>query len=363
MRRWVQRHRLLLSLFIASTPLLGCDSDSFVPPKASRKASTAISQSNPQRSKEILLILPAEDNPDILFYDAVCRLEAGNLKVIFQTLRPSSSDPKNKQAELIKKAVADGAAALVVVADGSDETVLALADVDQKKTPIVLLGRPVDAPKSGSPYTLVTFPPFGPSAKKLVDALLEDAKKYGAPADGSALFLQDATPDESSAERTAALTDALKAAKTRISAAVTTSDNTADAVKAADAAIKADPKVSIIVADDDSGITAGPSIRKEAKSKTYLPTGGFVQPRSGPSPASTGQATAVVERNVEALARKAMRVAFDRAEGKTLPERQEVDLVFRRGRFNPTPPDFGPPTAAPSNLIGRPPGLEVPKIP
>jgi ABC-type sugar transport system substrate-binding protein len=349
MRRWVQRHRLLLSLFIASAPLLGCDSDSFVPPpKAGKKASTAISPATPQQSKEIVLILPAEDNPDIQFYDAICRLEAGNLRVIFQTLRPSTGDAKGKQAELIKKAVADGAAAMIVVADGSDATVLALADVDQKKTPIILLGRPVEAPKSGPPYTLVTFPPFGPSAKKIVEALLEDARKLGAPLDGTALYLVDATPDETSDARNAALTEALKAAKTPIAATVTTTENTGEAQKPPVDALKANPKVAIIVSDDDSGITLGPSLRKESKSKVYQPLGGFVQPRSSPSPVVTGQATAVVERNVEGLARKAVRVALERAEGKTVPERQELDLVFRRAKFNPNPID-------PTGAVPRPP--------
>jgi ABC-type sugar transport system substrate-binding protein len=356
MRRWVQRHRLLLSLFIASAPLLGCDSDSFVPPKAGKKASTAISPATPQQSKEIVLILPAEDNPDIQFYDAVCRLEAGNLRVIFQTFRPSPGDAKDKQAELIKKAVADGAAAMIVVADGSDATVLALADVDQKKTPIILLGRPVEAPKSGPPYTLVTFPPFGPSAKKIVEAILEDARKLGAPTDGTALFLQDTTADETSDARNAALTEALKAAKTPISATVPTTESINDTHKPGVEVLKANPKIAIIVADDDSGVTIGPSLHKESKSKVYQPLGGFVQPRSGPSPVVTGQATAVVERNVEALARKAVRVALERAEGKTVPERQEIDLVFRRAKYNPNPVD-------PSGPIPRPPSLNPPSLP
>jgi ABC-type sugar transport system substrate-binding protein len=361
MRRWVQRHRLLLSLFIASAPLLGCDSDSFVPPpRAGKKASTAISPATPQQSKEIILILPAEDNPDIQFYDAICRLEAGNLKVIFQSFRPSPGDSKGKQAELIKKAVADGAAALIVVADGSDATVLALADVDQTKTPIILLGRPVDAPKSGPPYTLVTFPPFGASAKKIVEALLEDARKLGAPLDGTALYIQDSNADETSDARNAALTEALKAAKTPIAATVTTTENIADSHKPAVQVLKTDPKIAIIVADDDSGITIGPSLHKESKSKIYQPLGGFVQPRSGPSAVVTGQATAVVERNVEALARKAVRVALERAEGKKGPERQEVELVFRRAKYNPNPIDPSAPVTKSADL---PSALAPPKLP
>jgi ABC-type sugar transport system substrate-binding protein len=360
MRRWVQRHRLLLSLFIASAPLLGCDSDSFMPPpKAGKRASTAISPAAPQQSKEIILVLPAEDNPDIQLYDAVCRLEAGNLRVIFQAVRPSPGDPKGKQAELIKKAVANGAGAMVVVADGSDETVLALAAVDQKKTPIVLLGRPVEAPKSGPPYTLVTFPPFTASAKKLVDAVVEDAKKLGAPADGTALFLVDIAPDETSAERGDALKEALKAVKIPISATVTSTENASDAQKASTAALKADPKISIVVADDETGITLGPAIRKESKSKTYLPIGGYVQPRSSPSPVVTGQASIVAERSVETLARKAIRVALERAEGKTVPERLEVEINIRRAKLNPNAGEPQAPTAAP----GKPDALIPPKLP
>jgi ABC-type sugar transport system substrate-binding protein len=349
MRRWVPREKMILGLLVATAALAGCDSDSFVPPpKSGKKAATAISPSTPQRGREIVLILPAEDNLDLQIYEAVCRIEAGNLKVIYNQVRPAPSDPKSKQGELIKQAVEGGAAALLVVPDSSNETVLALAAVDQKKTPIVLLGRSVESPSSGPPYTLVTFPNFAASAKKVVEILAEDAKKEGASAGAPVLFLKDATADESSAEREAALNDALKAAKIPVAKTIIVTDTPADSQKFIEAALKDDPKICAVVADDDSGMSFGGTIRREFRPKTAFPIGGYSQPRGSSSPISLGLVSVAAERNVEGLARKAIRTALDRADGKTVPERVEIEIPIRRARTNPgTAPPPSPVSAQP----------------
>ena len=74
------------------------------------------------------------------------------------------------------QAVTEGASALVVVPDASKETAEALAAVDTKKTPVVLLGR---APAGGAPASTaqVAFESFDVSARALVGAVIVEAEK------------------------------------------------------------------------------------------------------------------------------------------------------------------------------------------
>jgi ABC-type sugar transport system substrate-binding protein len=339
MRRWVPRNGLLLGLLVIAPALAGCDSDSFTPPPPSGlKTSSSTSPTVPVRAKEIDLILPTEENVDLGNYAEVCRNEAGNLKVIYRAYKPAPGDPPTRQAELITQAVGRGVSALMVVPENSKETAEALAAVDQKKTPIILLGRPLASPTGSTTFPLVTFPPFAPLAKKIVGAVVEDVKKAGFPPDAPVLIVQGPGSDETSVERRAAILDALKEAKLKVAATVTLVDNPEESLKILEEALRAHPQVCAMFGEDDMSISKGPEARDKITPRMKFMVGGFIYTPSNMVLVDMGNASALVDRKVDNLARKAMRTAIERAEGKAVPERIEVEPPYRRSKNALNPP-------------------------
>jgi ABC-type sugar transport system substrate-binding protein len=335
MRRSAPRIGLLLGLVVIAPALAGCDSYSFTPPPPSGlKTSSSTSPTAPVRAKEINLILPTEDNVDLGNYAEICRNEAGVSKVIYRAYKPSPGDPPTKQAELITQAIGRGVSGLIVVPDKSKETAEALAAIDQKKTPIVLLGRPL----ASTTFPLVTFPPFAPLAKKIVGAVMEDVKKAGFPPDSPVLVVNGPGSDETSVERRAAILDALKEAKLTVAATVTVVDQPEESLKIVEAALKANPKICAVFGEDDMSITKGPEARDKITPKMKFMVGGFIYSPANMVLVDMGNASALADRKVDILARKAMRAILERAAGKAVPERIEVEIPYRRSKNSLNPP-------------------------
>jgi ABC-type sugar transport system substrate-binding protein len=339
MRRWVSQRGIFLGLLALVPAVGGCDSDSFTPPPPSGlKTSSSTSPTAPVRAKEIVLILPTEENVDLANYDDRCRTEAGNLKVSYRAYKPAPGDPPTRQAELISQAVGRGASALIVVPDRSKETAEALAAVDQKKTPIILLGRPLTSPTGSTTFPIVSFPPFAPLAKKIVGAVVEDVKKAGFPPDAPVLILHGPGSDESSVERRGAILDALKEAKLTVAATVDLVDQPEESLKILEAALRANPKVCALFGEDDMSIAKGPEARDKITPRSKFMVGGFIYTSANMVLVDMGNASALADRKVDALARKAMRTALDRAEGRSVPDRIEVELPYRRSKNALNPP-------------------------
>ncbi len=320
------RWSLIFGLVIVGSALSGCDNETFAPSnRGAVKASSSGSSNVPVRAKEIVFIFPAEDNEDLRMIESVARPEVGNARAVFSLYRPSPGDPSSKQAELVKRAAAEGVSAIVIVADKSRETAEALAGVDQKKTPIVLLGRAV----GGGSYTLVAWPSFTSTAKQIVDAVNADVKKVGLPDDAPVLFLKSDPPDESSAARDAALLEALKATTHLVAAVVPISDESASKPVLA-AALKAHPKVCAVIADDSLGLTLASAIRLEMKAQGVFLLAGYCVSPNVMKAITFSQHSMLVDRNVEGLVRKAISAALDRSQGNPLPDRIEIDMPTRR---------------------------------
>jgi ABC-type sugar transport system substrate-binding protein len=355
MRGWVMRQGLIAGFLIASAVLAGCDSDSFAPPPTTGKSRSPSSTSGamPVRATEVVMILPAAENGDLALYDLVGRNEAGMLKVVYRGLKPSPGEAPSRQAELIKQAAAEGASALVVVPEASKETADALAALDPKKTPVVLLGR---SPSGGAPASLtqVSFQGFDVSAKGLVDTILEAEKVFGIKPDAPALFLTVTPTDETTAERDAALVAALKAAKIPLFATVPVTNDSASAEKAVLAAVKDHPEIGVVVCGDEAALSAANAIRREYPARMFTVAGYFAG-RNNAATLMMGNVAALAERSIETLVRRAMRIAVDRADGKEAPAKVVVDIPLRRGSKTALKPgtapggsSAGPPTIAPS---------------
>jgi ABC-type sugar transport system substrate-binding protein len=332
--RW---DRIAALVFVAA--LAGCDTDSIAPPAAKSRPSAG------SRAKEVVMILPADENTDLTIYDLAGRNEAGFLKIYFRALKPSPGDAPSKQAEMIKAAAAEGASALIVVPDATKETAEALKALDPKKTPVILLGR---EPAGGVPAsaTLVDYEPFAISAGKLVDAIVADGKLVGVKPDAPAVLVTLKAPDENSARRDAALAEALKAAGHPIVATVPAPTDSNAVQAAIQEAMKAHPEAFAILCDDEPAILSANGIRRELKDRKFL-VAGYSAGRGNLQTIMLGLVSAVAERSVENLTRRAVRVALDRAQGKEVGEKVLVPLEIRRGKV--TPESLVPPPM-PSNL-------------
>ena len=329
MLRRMTRRLSIAGTLLGFAAMIGCDSFSPPPPpKRSTSIAGETSTSVLKRPNELTLILPdAADSST----ESSIRREAGVLHFALQVLRPKAGDPLSKQTELIRRAAERGASILLVVPDGSKETADALAGIDRSKTPVFLIGRELPNPPSGPPFKTVNFIGFGGPSKKIVDAVAEDAKAAGFPADAPVILVQSETPDEWSKPRREAMVEALKAAKMPIAATVSLPDENSDvATKRLKDAIHAEPKACAIVSDIDQGLMLASTIRADLKPPRNYVVGGYVADSSHFSMAVTGQAAIVVNRQADLVARRAVQAAVDVFEGRTVPDRIEVDLPTRR---------------------------------
>jgi ABC-type sugar transport system substrate-binding protein len=345
--------RLTSVALLAGVALAGCDTDSYAPPAPSRsKTSSAASGAMPVRAKEIVIIFPAEDNSDLALYDVVGRIEAGFQKVVFRSLKPAPGAPASKQGELIKQAASEGASALIVVPDSTKETADALAALDPAKTPVILLGRTPTGPAPAS-ATVVEFEPFEPTAKKMVEAVAEDLKKQASPADAAVALVVRSPADESSTRRDAALTEAIKAAKLPVGVTIPVGSDMSEAMKTVEGALKAHPEVWAVISDDDGGIQAGNTARRIAGGRRYL-VAGFHAGHNVQS-LTSGAVSAIAGRSVEALVRRAVKLAVDRAQGQQAPAKVTIPLDYRRGNLPLAPP-------AEADTPSSPAGIDVNKL-
>jgi ABC-type sugar transport system substrate-binding protein len=324
--------RLISVALLAGLTPAGCDTDSYAPPAPGRsKTSSASSGAMPVRAKEIALILPAGDNIDLALYDLIGRNEAGFQKVVFRALKAAPDAPPSKQAELIKLAASEGASALIVVPDSTRETADSLAGLDPAKSPVILLGRaPTGAVPPGA--TTIAFEPFEASAKKLVDAIAEDLKKQGSPADAAVALVVRSPADESSAQRDAALTAALKTAKIPVGVTIPVGSDVSETTKAVEAALKAHPEVWAVVSDDEAGIQAGNTARRVAGGRRYL-TAGYHVGHNNIQSLTSGNVSCLAERSLEMLVRRAVKLAVDRAKGQDVPAKVVIPIEIRRGNL------------------------------
>ena len=314
-------------LVVAVAALAGCDSDSFAPPPPIAPRPSSVSGGIPGRAKEVALILSREDNDESAFIESIARLEAGTIRAVYQSIKPAPGDPPGAQGDLIRRAVADGASAIVVVAEDPKVVAEAIGSIDTKKVPVVLLGRPVPG---ASGATLVTFPSFAASAKEIVGAIAEAAKKAGFPDDAPVILLKVEPRDETSAARDAAIIEAIGATKHRIVTSILLTNPTDSVRPTLDAAIREHPDLCAVLADTDDGLNLASAARGALKTRGKFLIGGYLLARGNLQVVNSGQVTAVAERNLDGLVRRSIQVAIDRAEGKAVPDRIEVDVPVRR---------------------------------
>ncbi len=310
----------------ASLLSVGCGS-SFVPPPPPELVAQS-EKTLPPPAKRIELILLADENPERSLWLHLAPSEAGRAKVLLQVSRPKPGEPPARQASLIREAIARGVAALIVEPAEAPEIADALAEAQAKGVVVVLIDRTV--PSRGKPFTVVTHEPFSKSARSLVDAVLKDVKIEELSPRGPAILLVNDLADSHTAGRAAALKDALRDAGVTMLDPLTFDGGPANAWLKLIGALAVHPEVDIVLADEHQGLSAAGNVQAD-KSKIKPIFAGYTMYggedlRLGSLPGCA----AVADRNIQMLVRKFLKAAVDLAEGKTIPERIEVPLIFHR---------------------------------
>jgi len=337
----------------------GCGSEQFAPPPGLKVATTSESTAP---SKTIFLIIPGPPDLDLEYAAMSAQREAGLLKAIFRLAGPAPGEGPTKQGDAIRRAVADGAQALVVYPVDAPETAPALAEAAAKGVAVVLVGRVVAAAAGKPPFTLVVPAPFAASAKQVVATAIADAKKNGRPGDGEALVVAIKKGDAYSADRVAALKAAAESAGCRKVETVAFEGAVDAALPAMLERARAIPDLTLILAEGDEALELAIKARQGLKGSPLAFVGGYAGVHGMFQPNSYERESAFVEFRPENLAKLAIRTAVALAEGGTSEARVELEPRFNRGSgttiFDParlervepverTPPLTSPPATTP----------------
>lgn len=311
---------LMWSALLAS----GCGPDRFSVPPRPGSASTA----EPESAKTIFFVGTGSRDEREQIYAYATQREANSRQAIY---RPAGTAPGG-QPGAIRKALADGASALIVVPGDAPDLGAALAEAESKQVPVILLGREVPAPAGSGPFTVVVQQPYEESARRIVATTIEDAKKAGRPGDGVAKILFDLRDKDDSAPRVEALKLAAEAAGLRKVEVVPIQGPPGEASAAAvfDLLGK-DKELTIILVDGEEVMQGVSKARIKLAANPPIFVGGFIGNTSGSSPVIFGRESCFVQVYPEDLGRLATRTALARLRGEPAEPRVVQSTKFNRG--------------------------------
>ena len=248
--------------------------------------------------------------------------------------RPSAQEFADK----IRAAANRSTGAVILDPVDAPEVRAALNEAEAKGLGIVLLDSPVPATSPGKPYPVVSFSGFDEAAKQLVQSTIEDAKAARLPADGTTLVIENTHKDLYSKDRLESLTSALKAAGVAFETMTLDGEQKTAKVVVQDY-LKNHPKVTTILADHESGVTAAYDARQEwikTHKNTYV-VGGYFACDARLNPPLKNNVQGLIDRNVEGYARKALQVALDLMDGKPVSDRALVEVHLVHTPIEPQP--------------------------
>ena len=318
--------RLWLGILVLTLVVSGCG-DPFGPPSRPKRASTT---EEPEKTKVIYYIVPGPAEGDVLAWGMAAQTEANLHQVIFQIKEPGPDDPADPQPSIVRKAIEEGASALLVVPGDSPELPKALAEAESKKIPVVLIGRSIPPPPGSKPFTMVDHTPFEATAKRIVATTIEDIKKTTRPVEGTALVVVDQKTDATSAKRVEALKAAASTAGFTHVSTISIDGSKLEAAKdIVTDAIKLHPDVAVILADNTPAMLVASMARAELMGKPIFFVGGYVHYSNTPITMPFPRESCTVEGRYDELARLGVLTLL-----KKLKEEPVGEVVAQSPRFN-----------------------------
>ena len=269
------------------------------------------------------------------------RRETGLKKCAFRAVSPQDDKAMTPEqvASEIRAAAGRSTGALILEPVDAPEVRAALREAESKGLGVVLLDSPLPATSPGKPFPFVTFQGFAEAAKQLVATVAEDAKQLGPPADGTTLLIENREKDFYSKDRLESITSALRAAGRAYDLVSFDGDQKA-ATDLVQEYLNTHPKLTIVLADHDFGVTAAFEAREHwhRTHKNSFVIGGYFACDARLSQQVKERVQGLIDRNVEGYARKALQVALDLIDGKSVPDRVLVDVRFIHTSLRFVPP-------------------------
>jgi ABC-type sugar transport system substrate-binding protein len=287
------------------------------------------------RARLVALILSQPPNFDRLYLEQFLRRDSGTKKCAFRSVKPETNEPMSpaRLAQAIRSLVEHGAGALIVEAIDGPEVQASLREAESAGTAIVLLDSPLPSSSPGKTRPYVTMKGFAEAGKEIVETAIEEASSYHLPADGTILVVQSSQQDNHSKERLESITSALKASGRPYEILAFSGDQPAG-MNLILAYVTSHPRVTIILADEDYGLSAGYQVRRKLAEETnrHVIVGGYGANDTRLDILVKNAVSVLADRNVEGYSRKALQLALDQMDGKPVPERLEVDMPVTHNR-------------------------------
>jgi ABC-type sugar transport system substrate-binding protein len=338
-RAWVALVTTMVTLVLS-----GCGSGDFVPPPPPELQGAIGGAAGADAGvRTIELILSGViDSEEAEIEKSAARVQAGSEQVRLKIPPPDASSgnpgttaatPKT-QAKLIREAVARHPHALIVEpADPADrELAQAIQEGRAAKVPVILLGRPMtvepDA-KVASTAILVAPAPFANSARQLVASAIRNAKNAKLNPEAGAILLINTAADLLLADRVAAIRDALKAAGITAIEEIRFARDSQTGSKLLIARLNAERKpVMVFSVDSQSTTASNEAVSNIVKERPFIQAG-YTSEESLSRMVTVGEFAAVAEYLPTRLVRKAVSTAIAVAQGRDVPNRVEIPIVFR----------------------------------
>jgi ABC-type sugar transport system substrate-binding protein len=263
--------------------------------------------------------MPEERSRVMDAYEQEALLIAAQAHAMFQLDRPEKGASATRQAELIEKAVADGASAILILPQDPKTVAPALEAARERGVSVVVLNHPVEG--AGGPFTLVTQPPIEESARTMIDGVLAGVKKSKLSQRGPAvLVVNRESPSSVTDARTEGLSKALKAAGVSEVVVLDFEMKGITDQELYRRALDRSPRPSMILATDDTGLTVLADVRRsDAEHNLNAPIlGGLGSTKASFSAVRGGQIASVVDMRAQPLVEQAMRIAIAQFRGESI---------------------------------------------
>ncbi|MDB5353028.1 MAG: hypothetical protein JWN86_4275 [Planctomycetota bacterium] len=315
--------RLFFALTTAACAI-GCDSDG----RSSRPPRVAA----PVETTTVVVILPEGGLAELDVWEREARRQEVRTKALAEIHRLAPGDPPSKQADAIKQAVASGASALIVMPEDPRAVSAAIDEARKGGIPVVLLDRAVPTTEAPPP-PLVRYQDERETAKMLVAAAQEEAKKINFPPEGPAMIVVNGPSDEHSKARVKALRDELQAAGVRVLPDVVFSGDSIYTKPALEAGFRASPHVAMVFAEDDQGVKAVASFRHllDRKKRRFV-MAGYTTDHFTLDYVKYNTCAALIDRNITVPMSKAFDAVLALVRGETVAGEIVVTTPFLRAQ-------------------------------
>lgn len=335
--------------------LTGCGSDSFVPPPPPELSAVREGET-PAAAKLVALILDGPETEDRATMKQMALKDAGLARISLNSSGLKAGETPDRQAELIRDAVARGAAALIVEAIDAPPVVKELEQARSKGVKVVILDRALSTGEGGKPFPRVTFGPFAKVAREMAEAAKHEAENVQIPPKGKAIILVNEQRDNHTGDRVAAIQSALKEVGIPVGDTLAFAGDAASAEAVLKPRVVGHPEISYVFAEDDRGLAGAYAVRQsqdEGKAAAFL-ISAFVSYDLRLRKEAVAVCAAVVDRNLEGLMRKSIDVAANLINGRTVPGETVVPMTCHAAKPQVGPPADGTPPPAVMKEAGPP---------